>query len=95
MTQPTQSTIPTGARVVNGGISGTAAQILGNMATAWIMSQGVDPANATVMGTMAGSAASGGLAVLGSWSRGVLDQMPQGVGWSFARLPFMLMGILG
>jgi hypothetical protein len=53
-------------------VSGLAAQVAGNAGTAYMMSHGVDPATASVIGTAAGSLVSGVFATIGDWSRGLM-----------------------
>jgi hypothetical protein len=59
------------------------------------MARGVDPATASVVGTMTGSAASGALATVGDWSRRMLETMPTNAWGTLARLPFTLLARIG
>ena len=76
MVQPVVSVspVPTPQRPLNGAISGYAAQVAGNAATAYLMAHGLDPATSSMVGTFAGSTVSGGFATIGDLVRGILER---------------------
>ena len=76
---PIQSPVPTLQRPINGAVSGLAAQLGGNLATSYLMASGIDPANATLIGTAAGAAVSAVFATIGDLARGAMER--PGVPW--------------
>jgi len=71
---PNPTPVPTSQRPLNGFISGAAAQLVGNMATGYMIASGLDPASAATLGTVAGSIVSGIFATIGDLARGALEQ---------------------
>lgn len=87
--------VPTVQRPINGMSSGAAAQLAGRAAEALLISHGIDPASAAILGGVAGSIVSGGMATVGSWARDVLPQLPPDVRWALVRLPLMFAARIG
>lgn len=87
--------VPTSQRPINGFSSGTVAQLIGRGAEAYLVSAGLDPASAAILGGVAGSVVSGGMATVGSWARDTLPMLPPNAKWALVRLPLMFAARIG
>lgn len=85
--------VSTPGRLINGGLSGLMAQLVGTFGTAYLMAHGMDPGTSSIVATAAGSAVSGTMATIGDWSRGVLETRPEV--HPLAKLPLMLGARIG